>query len=188
MEQEIKAEEILINNGEKELIEKTQKIIDNIKNNEYNSLKYRHENQTNLLQKLTDIDLRLFFGYLSGQFIVASFVVTNSIKFGIFERIGIFLIDIALTFVLFNLLQRNYIRRVEVTETVKNCNEALGYNENDLYLKGKFINAKTKFKPWFTGIGYKFGIFITFFGVILILFVPFLIDFIKNGFFSLYLK
>lgn len=84
MEQEIKAEEILINNGEKELIEKTQKIIDNIKNNEYNSLKYRHENQTNLLQKLTDIDLRLFFGYLSGQFIVASFVVTNSIKFGIF--------------------------------------------------------------------------------------------------------
>ncbi len=36
----ITVEEILINDREKELIEKTQKIIENIKNNEYNSIKF----------------------------------------------------------------------------------------------------------------------------------------------------
>ena len=40
MEQKITIEEILINDREKELIEKTQKIIENVKNNEYNSIKF----------------------------------------------------------------------------------------------------------------------------------------------------
>lgn len=159
-----------------------------LKTHEFDALIYRHEDQSKLLQGLSGIDLKLFFGYLSSQFIVASFVVTNNTYFGIFERLGLLFIDIALTFVLYELMKRNFIRRVEVTETIKNCNEALGFNETNVYLTNKSINAKTTFKPWFKGMGYKMGLIITFIGVVIILFIPYLVEIIKNCNFPLYLK
>lgn len=159
-----------------------------LKDKKFDALKYKHQDQATLLHNLTNIDLKLFLGYLVAQFFIVSFVVSNQSNFGIIERLGLFIIDIALSLLIINLLERNYIRRLAAKETIKNCDDALGYNDDNIYSKGKKINATPEFNPWYKGFGYKFGIIISIVGVFLILFIPFLIELINKGCIPLYLN
>lgn len=133
----------------------------------FEAILHQHDTTAKLLQALTNIDLKLFFGYLGGQFVVGSFVVLNSPKFGLIYRLSLLLLDIVLTMVVWQLLKKSRIRRQEARIIINNCNEALGYTRKGVFLEDRSTHYSIQFKPWFKE--YRFGIIAAFFGFFFIL-------------------
>lgn len=138
-------------------------------NHEFEALRCRFEDQTELLYRLTLIDLRIFSGYITLQLALAAWISIHRSEIEIpTMRAGLLVIDLALAVVAAALLYNNYKRRKEVTGTVKNCNEALGYNDSGVYLDERPLNAPTKFRPW--AGWYYLGIIVSVVGVAMVLF------------------
>lgn len=114
---------------------------------EFEIVKYRHEDQAKLLQFLSQLDLQILSGFLTVQLILGGFQIQKSIDVT-FVKWGLFLIDLSLAFVCSMLLYLNFIRRKEVGEIIRNCNEALGFTTEGALLPGKIINSPTPSKPW----------------------------------------
>ncbi len=124
---------------------------------EFEALKCRLENQTELLHRMTLIDLRVFSGYITLQLALGAWIATHSDKIpNLTIRIGLMIIDLVLAVVATALLFNNYKRRKEVGGIVRNCNIALGYETPGVYLDNEKLNVPTQFRPWagwyFTGI------------------------------------
>jgi len=136
---------------------------------EFEALRYRFENQTEQLYRMTLIDLRIFTGYITLQLALGAWTATHEADIaGGTVRVGLLIIDLALAIIAAALLYNNYKRRTEVVGTVKNCNQALGYEDEGVYLEGSPLNAHTKFRPW---AGWYFaGIVAGFAGVAMVLF------------------
>ena len=132
---------------------------------EYESVRYRHEDQSKLSQVMSLMDLQLFSGFMTIQLAFGSFLLQQSID-STYLKIGILFIDFSISLLCFVLLRNNYRRRKEVVQTIKNCNEALGYNQNGVYLPDKSINESTNFRPWFHW--YTVGIVMSFIGIMVI--------------------
>ena len=139
------------------------------KNHEFEALRCRFENQTEQLYRMTLIDLRIFTGYITLQLALGAWTATHHAAIGsLTVRVGLLIIDLALAVIAAALLYNNYRRRTEVVGTVKNCNKALGYEDEGVYLEGSPLNAHTKFRPW---AGWYFaGIVAGFTGVAMVLF------------------
>ena len=159
-----------------------------LKDKKFDAIKHRHQDTSTLLSNMTNIDLRLFTGYLIAQFFIVSLILRFYLIFGIIERFGLLVIDCALSLVIMGLLERSKNRRHEAVATIKNCNDALGYTTENIYPIKGIINGKTYYKPWYGKFGYRFGIFIGILGVFLIMFIPFLIELINSGSIPLYLN
>jgi hypothetical protein len=103
---------------------------------------------------MTLIDLQVFSGSISLQLALGAWLATHE-HTGLVPRIGVMLIDLVLMVVAGALLYNNYKRRAEVVAIVRNCNEALGYETEGVFLDGRTLNVPTKFRPWgglfFTG-------------------------------------
>jgi len=85
------------------------------KKDEFNAVKLRFKDQSELLHRLTLIDLRLFIGYLTIQMLAGSWLIANIDKIDfIVPKLGLLLIDISLTFVVLALLYQQRVRRKEV--------------------------------------------------------------------------
>ena len=134
---------------------------------EFEALKLQYETQTSLLRTLTDIDLRIFTGYITVQLLLGGWL-TQYLLCSLWLRIGILVIDLTLCGIAAWLLNNNYMRRREVSATVRNLNEALGYTDPDIYLQGKALNAATVFRPWVHG--YRVGIITAAIAIIVIIF------------------
>jgi len=135
------------------------------KNQKFESIKYRHEDQSKLLQKMTDVDLKVFISFLTLQLALGGFITQFSLE--LVSKYGLFILDISLSLVCTILLLNNYKRRKEVVGTIKNCNNALGYDLKDAYIKDEKINSKTKFRPWFWW--YIIAITLSIFGILVVL-------------------
>lgn len=133
----------------------------------FEALIHRHQDMSNLLQTLTSFDLKIFTSFLTLQLVLGGFI--SQFTLTDFGKYGLFTIDIALALVCSLLLLNNKIRRVEIVDTIKNCNKALGYQEKDCYLTDEILNGKTKFRPWLWF--YLLGNLISIIGVALILFI-----------------
>lgn len=127
-----------------------------------------YDKHTELLFRLTQIDLRIFSGYITLQLAFGAWIAVhkNTINSPII-RFGLLFIDLALAVIAFALLYNNFRRRSEVASTVKNCNEAMGFETSGTYLDDRPLHANTKFRPW-TGWYYT-GIIVGFIGVVLII-------------------
>ena len=141
------------------------------KTHEFEVLKLQFETQTSLLRNLTDIDLRIFTGYITLQLILGGWLSENPLQ-NLWLMIGILILNFTLTSIAFWLLGNSYKRRREVATTIQNLNEALGLLTSGIYLKNKAINTPTLFRPWV--YGYQIGLIIGFFGIALIIFAPML--------------
>ena len=141
------------------------------KGHEFEVLKLQFETQTSLLRNLTDIDLRIFTGYITLQLILGSWLSENPLQ-NLWLMIGILVLNLTLTSIAFWLLSNSYKRRKEVAATIKNLNEALGLLESGIYLQDKAINTPTLFRPWV--YGYHIGLIVGFIGIALIIFAPML--------------
>ncbi len=139
-----------------------------LKNKKFEAIKYRHEDQSRLLQFISNLENQLYGGFLTIQLAFGGFLAQVKIE-DLFAKVGLFIIDITISFVCIKLLYNYYRRRKEVAETIKNCNAALGFDEKDVYLKDKIINASSLFRPSF--LWFSIGLIATVIGIFLILFV-----------------
>jgi hypothetical protein len=134
-------------------------------NQKFEAIKYRHEDQSKLLQKMTDVDLKVFISFLTLQLALGGFI--TQIDLAIESKIGLFMLDIALSLICSILLWNNYKRRKEVSATIRNCNQALGYDLDGVYIENKKINSPTVFRPWFWW--YIIGMILSIIGILVIL-------------------
>ena len=134
-------------------------------NQKFESIKYRHEDQSKLLQKMTDVDLKVFISFLTLQLALGGFI--TQINLDTVSRYGLFILDISLFLVCTILLFNNYKRRKEVVGTIKNCNKALGYDLDGAYIENGKINNPTIFRPWFWW--YIIGLTISIIGILVVL-------------------
>jgi len=120
---------------------------------------------SNLLQVITNLDLRIFIGFLTLQLVLGGYI--SQPNFIVYNKYLFLLMDGLLTIVCSVLLIKNKRRRVEVMETIKNCNKALGYEKEGIYLEEP-LNAKTKGRSllWL----YLIGNAISFSGIAFVLF------------------
>ena len=110
--------------------------------NEFEALKCRFKDQTELLYRITLLDLRIFTGYLTLQIALGAWIATHqTISSSLTVCAGLLLIDCSLAVIAIAFLYYNSERRLEVVETVKNCNEALGFEELGVYLHNRPLNA-----------------------------------------------
>lgn len=131
----------------------------------FEAIKYRHEDQSKLLQKIADVDLKVFVSFFTLQIAIGGFKIQSNLT--IENKIGIAILDFAILFICAVVLWNNYQRRQEVVQTIKNCNVALGYEAKDFYIENKYINSKTVFRPWFWW--YLIGMLIGIIGLLIIL-------------------
>lgn len=136
---------------------------------EFEVVKYRHEDQVKLLQWIGQFDMQLFSGYLTIQLAFGSFLIKTDITDN-YTRFGLLFIEISMSLLSIVLLTIHHKRRIEIVETVRNCNEALGLTQEGAILKDKAIDSKTKFRPW--NHWYSLGVLLSFCGICLILFRP----------------
>ena len=134
-------------------------------NQKFESIKYRHEDQSKLLQKMTDVDLKVFISFLTLQLALGGFITQIDLAIG--SKIGLFILDISLSLVCSILLWNNYKRRKEVAGTIKNCNKALGYDLDGVYIDNEKINSPTIFRPWFWW--YIIGMLLSIIGILVLL-------------------
>lgn len=113
----------------------------------FDILKLRYDDQVTLLRKLTDVNLQVFGGYLTLSLAFGSWVSQHPIK-DLPSRGGLTIISLTLAIATTTFLLFNAKRREEIVATVRNLNEALGYESVGLFLPDQSINAKTKFRPW----------------------------------------
>ena len=137
--------------------------------NEFEALKLRFENQTELLYRMTLIDLRIFSGLITLQLAFGAWLANkDGIALSMLSKLGLLAIDASLTCVAMAMLYNNSKRRVEVKSTVINCAKALGYKEPGKYLDNEALDVSFVFRPW---AGWYFlGVVTSFCGVILVLF------------------
>jgi len=92
----------------------------------------------------------------------------SQFEFSMSAKIGVILLDIALSSVCFFLLYFNHKRRIEIVATIKNCNTALGYETLNVYIKDKALNVQSKSISWIWM--YFAGIICSIAGIVLLLF------------------
>jgi hypothetical protein len=118
--------------------------------NRFEALKVQYETQASLLRYLTDVDLRIFTGYISMQIVFGGWLSQSHTR-NLAVGLGLSIIDFTLSGVAAWLLHNNLRRRKEVAATVWNLNKALGYREEDIYLEGEPLNTPSEFRPWWWG-------------------------------------
>jgi hypothetical protein len=106
------------------------------KEHRFEAAKIRYENQTDLLKRLTELDLRIFTGYITIQLLLGSWFSVHPLT-SLIAKIGLMLIDIVLAVIAGALLYNTSRRRLEVVETLKNLSEAFGFSTEGVYIKTK---------------------------------------------------
>jgi len=135
----------------------------------FEALKLRYTDHVELLRTMTKLDLEIFGGYITLQLALGSWLSQNYPKH-LWGKLGILLIDLALSVIAFVLLRNSAKRRVEAVETLMNIQSALGYDRVGVYLPDKAINADYTYRPW--KHWFYLGIAAGFAGIIILLFVP----------------
>lgn len=136
-------------------------------NNEFEAVKLRFESQTELLHRLTQIDLRVFSGFITLQLVLGAWLATHGGDLISELKLGLGVIDGGMAFVVYSLLHNNALRRNEVVENLENCKVSLGYNTPGVYLEGKALDTEMEFRPW--KYYYYVGIAVSLVGVFLVL-------------------
>lgn len=112
-------------------------------------VRYRHEEQAKLSIHLGNVDNKIFIGFITLQITIMGFIFHISEKWSVGMKIVLLVIDAVLCLACSTMLYYHSERRKEVTRTIKNCNEYLGYSRPGKYLRYKAINAPTQDRRWF---------------------------------------
>lgn len=139
------------------------------KGHEFEALKLRYEDQVELLRYLTGLDMRIFTGVITVQFALGAWFSIHDIR-SVWVAVGILILDLVFVALAGKLLCNQFKRRKEVIQTVKNLNQALGFDQTGVYLADKAINAKSTTRTWHRW--YIIGMIVAVLGLSVILFSP----------------
>ena len=129
----------------------------------FQALLLRYQDQTELLRHLTGSDWKIFLSFFGLQIALGAWFAENELR-GSVVLVGLSLIDITIAGLSVKLLWNQHKRRQEVADTIKNLNEALGFNELNAYLKGKALNPTYTRRYWFKW--YATGVVVSCIGLI----------------------
>ena len=131
---------------------------------------YPHSDQSSLLRKLTDVDLKIFFGFITIQILMGNFLLSQNLTPSLIKSIGLGSVDIVFAVVCVIFLLHNYRRRKEAVETIKNCNSILKLDQSNIYKNGITVNGNSYLKKHWFIYGYVIGIVGSTLGNLVILF------------------
>jgi hypothetical protein len=117
------------------------------KGNEFEALKLRYDDQVALLRTLTEIDHRMVTAFFTLQLALGGWLASQE-PLGAQLQWGIAVMDVAIALIFLKLLVNNHKRRQEVADTIKNVNDALGFNEKGAYLDGRTLNPEYTRRYW----------------------------------------
>jgi len=109
---------------------------------------HEHGSQVELLRHQTNLDLRIFAGYITLQLALGSWLSANPVR-TTSARVGLAAIDLALAALAGLILWRSFVRRGQVVGVVRRLNEVLGYTTPGVYLADRAIHEPNRFVPWF---------------------------------------
>jgi len=116
--------------------------------NKLKILKMGFENQVQYLRMMSDVDLRLFTGYITVQLILGSWLAQHPLQM-IAYKLGILIIDWALVALAINAFRVNQVRRAEAVHVLKNLCDALGFTKEGVFLPdSKKIQSSVPLRPW----------------------------------------
>ena len=133
----------------------------------FEALKLRYQDHVALLRWMTNLDFKIFGGYMTLQLAFASWLSQHPVL-ATWSRLGLFVIDFTLAFLAARLLYLSDKRRNEVVATLQNVNSALGYNTEGAFLSERALNPPTKRYRW--PLWYVAGVFVGFAGAVFVLF------------------
>ncbi len=113
----------------------------------FEALKLGYQNQVDYLRLLTNIDLKLFFGFMTVQLALAGWLAKGSESIEE-TRLGIFLIVFFLALVAVVMLVMTDLKRKRVIGHLKNYCDALGFTKSGKYLDGSPLEAEPGSKSW----------------------------------------
>ena len=112
------------------------------------ALRIGYENQVGYLKLMSDVDIKLFFGYITIQLALANWIVThpletNSLKF------AMLILDGSLAAVSCMLFWLNHRRRVYATKVLENFSRELGFLDTNNFEIETELQESPPVRPWF---------------------------------------
>jgi hypothetical protein len=135
--------------------------------NPFEAAKLRYQTQTDVLARLTELDLRVFTGYITIQLLFGSWFSVHPLT-SVVTKLGLMSIDIVIAVIAIVFLYYSYQRRLQARSSVRNLSEAFGFTIEGAYLDGKAIETIGKTPNWVWW--YISGVLVGVLGVVLILF------------------
>jgi hypothetical protein len=124
-----------------------------VKANQLEILRIGYDNQLQYLRLMSDLDVKIFTGYITAQLVVATWVGQHPLT-SIYVKWGLFLVDIAFTVLAIIVLHYNQKRRNHSVTVLRNLSEALGFTTEGVFLAGRAIHPgatvgeKVPRRPW----------------------------------------
>ncbi len=130
--------------------------------NKLELLKVLYETQVQYLRWLSQIDLKLFTGFMAVQMVLAGWLLQRDAAPPNPQLIGMPIIDILMAFVACTLLWKNHRRRLQEIDTLKDVFEAIGYTVPGAYLTGRPLikppQSRTSLSWYIVGIVVSVGV------------------------------
>lgn len=131
-----------------------------------------YKNQVELLHNLTQVDLKLFFGYLTLQLVAGGWIASHQDMFRHPDvRQGMVVINCVLSSIALFFIIAGRLRRAEVIKTVIRCKQVLGFYTHIMDGDPGEELENSKLRSWVWGIAFCLGIIFSFVGFILVLYI-----------------
>jgi len=115
--------------------------------NKLEILRIGFDNQVQYLRMMSEVDLKIFSGYITIQLLVASWLAKYTLA-SITLKAGIIIIDLAFAVLAIIAFHVNQKRRKEAVSVLTNLCEALGFTVQGVFLPGKAIQTSLPMRPW----------------------------------------
>jgi hypothetical protein len=133
----------------------------------FEALRMRFEDQARVLTTMTDLDLRIFGGYISIQLALGGWLGQRP-PTEIWAALGIAIIDLAMAAIAGVMLRHNAVYRIEVVRNIKNALDAFEFTRLGAYLHDRPLNSMGTTRRW--APLYYAGILAGYIGVLLVIF------------------
>jgi hypothetical protein len=110
-------------------------------------LRLGFDNQVQYLRMMSDVDLKIFFGYITVQLVLASWLAEHPLP-TLTLKSGILLINLAFAVLAINAFRVNQNRKREAVSVLRNLCEALGFTVKGTFLSDKCIQTSVPIRPW----------------------------------------
>ena len=110
-------------------------------------LRMGYQNQLEYLRMMSDLDLKLFTGYITLQIVLGGWLAKSPVE-GLSIKVGLMVIDLAMAFIGIVAFRVNQERRAEAARVLGNLADALGFTVPGVFLPDRPIQESVPIRPW----------------------------------------